>query len=161
MSRDALTLVAQIHRLAAVDRYARERIARLLCIRDHQAAVLLSIADGRAVTVAQLAAELDISPGGARAFAHWLQVEALVHVEPAAGGRPGLALRMSPGAATEIAAALAPLTDRLEPLARAAPFQLAAMICALDDTLSCARRLEASDSEVRSASRSRAASRAG
>jgi hypothetical protein len=117
MSSDALALIALIHRLAAVDRYARERVARLLCIRDNQAAALLGIADGRAVTIEQLAAELDMSAGGARAFAHWLQVEALVRPEPVAAHQSGIALRLAPGAANELAAALAPLTDRLEPVA--------------------------------------------
>jgi hypothetical protein len=123
MPRDALALVVLVRRLAAVDRYARERVARLLCIRENQAAALLRIADGRAITVDELAGEFEMSPGGAQAFAHWLQVEALVLPEPAPPGVPGIALRLAPGAANELAAALAPLTDALEAIAGGLPVQ--------------------------------------
>lgn len=132
-SHDALTLLALIHRLAIVDRYARERVARLLCIRERQAAVLVGLSDGRAATVAELAAELAMSAGSARAFAHWLQVEALVRPEPAPARRSGIAVRLSPGAANEVTAALAPLTARLTPVAGSAIAELTAITEALDD----------------------------
>jgi hypothetical protein len=138
MSHDPLTVITQIHRLAAVDRYARERVARLLCIRDNQAAVLLAIADGRAVTVDQLAAELEMSPGGARAFVHWLQVEALVRPEPGPAHDPRIALRLAPGAANELAAALGPLTDRLAEL-DAVVSSLAALAAGLEPEISSCR----------------------
>jgi hypothetical protein len=133
MSHDALPLVPLIHRLAAVDRFARARVARLLCIRDNQAAVLLSIADGRAIGLDELAAAFEMSLGGARAFAHWLEIEALVRPEPVPPHQSGIALRLAPGAGTELAAALAPITDRLEPIAGAATTQLAAVLEALDE----------------------------
>jgi hypothetical protein len=131
---DALALVALIHRLAAVDRFARERVARLLCIRENQAAALLGIADGRTVTLDELAAAFEMSAGGARAFAHWLQVEAIVHPEPVGAHEPPIALRLAPGAANELTAALAPITDRLEPIAAQTSAALAAIVDALEES---------------------------
>jgi hypothetical protein len=134
---DALALIALIHRLAAVDRCARERVARLLCVRENQAAVLLGLADGRAITLAEIARERAMSPGGASAFAHWLQVEALVRAEPTPTHEAGIALRLAPGAANELAAALGPLTDRLDPVARTATSQLAIVVEALEESVGC------------------------
>jgi len=133
-SRDALTLLALIHRLAIVDRWARERVAHLLSIRERQAAALLGLADGRAATVDELARELDMSAGGARAFVHWLQVEALVRPEPAPGHRSEIAVRLSPAAADEVSAALAPLTCRLAAVGGPAVAALSAIVQALDDS---------------------------
>jgi hypothetical protein len=111
---DALSLIAHIHGLAAADRRARARVSRLLCIGEIEAAVVLGLAGGRAVTLDTLAAELDLSEGGARALAATLQHEALVRAEPVPARPREIALRLAPGAALELAAALAPLTDRLD-----------------------------------------------
>ena len=114
MTHDPLTLIALIHRLAAIDRYALERVSQLLYVRETQASALLHVADGRAMTVDQLAAELDMSHGGVRAFVQSMRRANLLRYEPAPDHRPGVAVRLSPGAANELAAALAPLTDRLQ-----------------------------------------------
>lgn len=119
MADDGLSLIAAIHGLADTDRRARSRVARLLCIGEIEAGVLLGIADGRAVPVSALAAELDLSEGGARALVRTLDDQALVRSEPLPMRPRELQLRVTPGAAVELAAALAPLTDRLEAAAAA------------------------------------------
>jgi hypothetical protein len=119
MADDGLSLIAAIHGLAAADRRACCRVARLLCIGEIEAGVLLGIADGRAVPVSALAAALDLSEGGARALVRTLEDHALVRSEPLPARPRELQLRMAPGAAVELAAALAPLTDRLEAAASA------------------------------------------
>jgi hypothetical protein len=85
---------------------ARARVSRLLGIAALDAAVVLRLAGGGAVPLRTLAAELDLSAGGARALVRALEAEALVRCEPVPA-RPGeIALRLAPGAARELAAAL-------------------------------------------------------
>jgi hypothetical protein len=110
---------------AAGKRAAREWVAAV-CIRENQAAALLRIADGRAVTVDKRAAEFEMSRAGARVFAHCLLVEALVRTEPAPQGAPGIALRLASGTANELAAVLAPVGG-------IAAGQPAALVQTLDD----------------------------
>jgi hypothetical protein len=133
MSHDTLALIVLIRRLAAIDRSARERVARLLYIHDNQAAALLRIADGRAIAVDDLASAFDMSAGGVRAFAQSMVRAALVRTEPTPAHLPGYALRLAPGAADELAAALAPLTGALDPVAGTATSQLAAIVEAVGD----------------------------
>jgi DNA-binding MarR family transcriptional regulator len=87
---------------------ARLRVARLLVIGDHEAAVVVSLADGRRVTLADLQAELDLSPGGARALVARLEDAALVVREPDPQDPRGVRLRLSSGAERELDAALQP-----------------------------------------------------
>lgn len=92
--------------MTGLDARARTRVSRLLCIDELDAAVVLRLADGGAVSLGTLAAELDLSEGGARALVRALEGEALVCCEPVPA-RPGaIALRLAPGAAVELACAL-------------------------------------------------------
>ncbi|HWM12515.1 MAG TPA: hypothetical protein VNO82_24350 [Solirubrobacteraceae bacterium] len=97
----------------AVTAAARARIARLLAIADREAAVVVGLAGGRATTLGGLEAELDLSPGGARALAARLEAEALVVREP---DPHGVRLRLSTGAERELDAALHPFGDPLRAL---------------------------------------------
>jgi hypothetical protein len=113
MPLDLLATIARIHRLAALDRRARARVARLLCVGELEASVLLALADGGSMTLDELAAEHDLSPGGARALTCSLRHERVVVLEPVPARPSEIQLQLAPNAAVELAAALAPLTDRL------------------------------------------------
>jgi DNA-binding MarR family transcriptional regulator len=114
---DPHSVIALIHRLAGTDRRARDRVARLLSITRAEARAVLALAGGGTMTLQALQAELDLSPGGALALAVRLERDALVRREPDPYHPHEPRLRLSPGAELELAAALAPLADRLEAIA--------------------------------------------
>jgi DNA-binding MarR family transcriptional regulator len=79
------------------------RVARLLDVTDLEAQAVLLVAGG----VHDLAAALDLSAGGARALSRRLGELGLVRAEPVPYRAHEVALRLSPGAERELAAALA------------------------------------------------------
>jgi DNA-binding MarR family transcriptional regulator len=113
MTLDASSLLALTHRLADVDHWARARIARLLVIGDIEARVVLLLAARGHLTLADLQAELGLSRGGAVVLAGRLDREALVRREPDPRDPSAARMRLSPGAASELNAALSPVTERL------------------------------------------------
>ena len=113
MTGDDGALIAAVHRLAAADRRACARVARLLGIGDIEARIVVGLAGGGRVTARSLRAEFDLSPGGAAALADRLARERLVRGEPDPE-RPGqVRLRLSDGARIEADAALAGLAGEL------------------------------------------------
>jgi DNA-binding MarR family transcriptional regulator len=121
MTGDDGALIAAVHRLAAADRRAWARVARLLGIGDIEAQVVVGLAGGGCVTARSLQAEFDLSPGGVAALADRLARERLVRGEPDPE-RPGhVRLRLSDGARIEVEAALPDLAEELLAIMAALP----------------------------------------
>jgi hypothetical protein len=95
---------------------ARARVARLLVLSDSEAAVVLGLAGGRHMALADLQAELDLSLGGARAFAAHLEHLALTVREPDPRDPLGVRFRLSTAAETELEAALSALGSQIREL---------------------------------------------
>ncbi len=95
---------------------ARARVARLLMVSESEAAVVLGLAGGRRMTLADLQAEFDLSLGGARALAAQLEREALTMLEPDSRDAFGVRFRLSAAAEAELEAALSALGPQLREL---------------------------------------------
>jgi DNA-binding MarR family transcriptional regulator len=132
MALDGRSLLVLIHRLAAIDARARSRLARLMAIGRMEASAVLALAGGGHLTAADLQAELDLSPGGARALVGRLEREALVVREPDPGDPFGVRLRLSQGARLELAAALHHLIGRLDAVAAQIEDPLDELVRAVD-----------------------------
>jgi DNA-binding MarR family transcriptional regulator len=92
--------------LAAIEgRRVRARVARLLVIGETEARAVLGLADRRRMTLADLEAEFDLSPGGAVALAARLEHEALVVREPDPNDPAAVRLALSASAERALAAA--------------------------------------------------------
>ena len=107
-------LIATAHRLAAADRRACARVARLLAIGELEARALVGMVAGSRTTTRSLQADFDLSPGGAAAFAERLARERLVRAEPDPEQPSALSLRLTDGAALELDAALAGFASEIE-----------------------------------------------
>src|SRR4051794_41603886 len=68
MTGDDGALIAAVPRLAAADRRACARVARLLGIGDIEARIVVGLAGGGRVTARSPRAEFGLSPGGAAAL---------------------------------------------------------------------------------------------
>ena len=106
MTRDELSLIAGIHRLAVVDRQASARVARLLCIGEMEARAVIGLASGARSSRGSLQVELEMSAGGAAALAERLIHDRLVDSEPDPDRPRAARLRLSAGAQLELEAAL-------------------------------------------------------
>jgi hypothetical protein len=117
MTRDDAALIIAVHRLAAGDRRACARVARLLSIGHVEAGVIVGMAGGARVTRRSLQGDLDLSPGGAAALEELLVRERLVRGEPDPDCPRDVLLRLSDGAQAEVEAALVPAADELRRIA--------------------------------------------
>jgi hypothetical protein len=113
MTPNAFSLIAAVHRLAAADRRACARVARLLDIGELDAQIVVGMVGGARVTSPWLQAEFDLSPGGAAALADRLARELLVCGERDPDDPQRVRLRLRDGARRELEAALAGHADEL------------------------------------------------
>jgi DNA-binding MarR family transcriptional regulator len=118
MTPDAPSLIAVARSIARAEAWARRRLARLLLITEMQARAVLWLGADRSVTLEALAAELDLSEGGAIAFVQRLESEGLICRVPDPERPRSGRLRLAPGAALERRIALEPLPGRLAVIAR-------------------------------------------
>jgi hypothetical protein len=114
MAADALSLLALVHRLAAVDARIRSRLERLLLVDGLAASAVLGMAGGGSVTDATLQRDFDLSPGVAVVLRERLLYAALVRYEPDPWYPHAPLLRLSEQAERELSAALAGLVERLD-----------------------------------------------
>jgi DNA-binding MarR family transcriptional regulator len=117
MTREDAALIVAVHRLAAGDRRACARVARLLSIGGVEAGVIVGMAGGARVTRRSLQGDLDLSPGGAAALEELLVRERLVRGEPDPDCPRDVLLRLSEEAQAEVEAALVPVADELRRIA--------------------------------------------
>jgi hypothetical protein len=113
MTAEGLTLIAAVHRLAAIDRRAVARVAHLLAIGEQEARAVVGMAGGARVTAQALQADFGLSAGGAAALKDRLVRERVVRGEPDPDCPGAVRLRLRDGARLELEAALAGVADEI------------------------------------------------